>query len=295
MQRRGVTLVELLVVIAIITLLIALAVPAIQRVRAAMDRVRCGNNLHQLGIALHHYHTDYKKFPAGITTAKPGEPHAWMTFLTRTLPYLEQQRIWSDALDHYKIEPYPFINPPHSGFSTPVKYFTCPSDYRLSRAQPTHNNRVAALSSYVGVAGTDYRHRDGMLFADSETTLNNIPDGATHTLLVGERPPSTDFWFGWWYASVGQANSGTPDILLGVRELNIPRPFTYFCAPGPFRYEPGQLGNQCDAFHFWSLHTGGSQFLFADGSVRFLGYTADRVMPALATRSGGEAVGDDWD
>ena len=56
--------------------------------------------------------------------------------------------------------------------------------------------------------------------------------------------------------------------------------------------QPGRLDNPCDQTHFWSLHPGGANFLFADGSVHFLYYSADRVLPALATRAGGEVVGD---
>lgn len=62
------------------------------------------------------------------------------------------------------------------------------------------------------------------------------------------------------------------------------------CPAGPYHFGPGRATNRCDVLHFWSLHIGGANFLFADGSVRFLSYSADDVLPALATRSGGEAV-----
>src|SRR5262245_20532704 len=61
-------------------------------------------------------------------------------------------------------------------------------------------------------------------------------------------------------------------------------------APGAYTYGPGQLDNQCDMFHFWSLHEGGAHFLFADGSVHFLRYSAAPILPALASRGGGESV-----
>jgi len=63
------------------------------------------------------------------------------------------------------------------------------------------------------------------------------------------------------------------------------------CPPGSYPFMDGTLRNQCDMFHFWSLHSGGAHFLFADGSVHFLGYSAAPLLPALASRSGGEAVG----
>jgi prepilin-type processing-associated H-X9-DG protein len=62
------------------------------------------------------------------------------------------------------------------------------------------------------------------------------------------------------------------------------------CWQGPYFFSPGTLQNICDPFHFWSLHSGGANFLFCDGSVHFIPYSAKDIMPALATRAGGEAV-----
>jgi prepilin-type processing-associated H-X9-DG protein len=59
---------------------------------------------------------------------------------------------------------------------------------------------------------------------------------------------------------------------------------------GPFRYGPGRLENPCDSYHFWSLHPAGANFLFADGSARYLSYAAEPIMVALATCRGGEVV-----
>jgi prepilin-type processing-associated H-X9-DG protein len=118
--------------------------------------------------------------------------------------------------------------------------------------------------------------------------LAGIRDGASQTIMVGERPPSTDLEFGWWYAGSGQSQlSGSGDMVLGVRELNKRIPS---CDAGPYSFTPGRLDNQCDMFHFWSLHSGGAHFLMADGSVHFLRYDADPIMPALASRNGGEIV-----
>ncbi len=59
---------------------------------------------------------------------------------------------------------------------------------------------------------------------------------------------------------------------------------------GPYRFGPGRPDNPCDRYPFWSLHPGGAHFLFADGSVHFLPYSAQPTMVALATRNGDEAV-----
>jgi prepilin-type processing-associated H-X9-DG protein len=77
-------------------------------------------------------------------------------------------------------------------------------------------------------------------------------------------------------------------MLLGAREINAGARFARNCPTGPYHFQAGRFDNQCDLFHYWSPHAGGANFLFADGSVRFLRYEADAVLAALATRSGGE-------
>src|SRR5262245_2193340 len=95
-RRQAFSLVELLVVIAIIGVLIALLLPAVQRVRAAANRLSCANNLRQIGLALHNYHGDFSRFPAGVQGQKPPIPYfenartTWMVFL---LPYIEQDNL----------------------------------------------------------------------------------------------------------------------------------------------------------------------------------------------------------
>jgi hypothetical protein len=123
--------------------------------------------------------------------------------------------------------------------------------------------------------------------------MNDVVDGSSNTLLLGERPPSPDFRYGWWYAGVGQRLTGSADIILGVREQNIMLISNGSCPPGAYTFAQGTIDEPCDMFHYWSLHPGGANFLVCDASVRFLPYTADPLMPALATRAGGEAV-TDW-
>jgi prepilin-type N-terminal cleavage/methylation domain-containing protein/prepilin-type processing-associated H-X9-DG protein len=290
--RRGAfTLIELLVVIAIVAVLIGLLLPAVQKARAAAARTGCQNNLKQLGLALHYYHDQTGSFPPGVTGVRRGEPFPHLGWLARLLPYVEQEPLWRITRSAYDFDPRFPYRLPHLGILTPIKLFGCPADGRTEVPQDTHTGLRVALGSYLGVLGTDFRQAGGVLYRDSLTRLADILDGTSNTLAVGERPPSPDFWYGWWYAGEGQANSGSGDTVLGVREVRWPSaPYAQQCPPGPYAFRPGRLDEQCDPFHFWSLHAGGAHFLFADGSVRFLAYTADLLLPALATRAGGEAV-----
>ena len=289
-RRAAFTLIELLVVIAIIVVLLGLLLPAVQKVRAAADRIKCTNNLKQIGLALHLYHNSTSSLPPGITSRSRGEPWPRMTWLTRLLPYLEQESVWQATVATYQREPSPFLNPPHLGFSTPIQMFGCPTDLRTTVVDYTHQGRRPALTSYVGVLGAAYDRTEGVLYRDSRVRLTDVTDGSSNTLMAGERPPSADRWYGWWYAGFGQIGTGSADMLLGVRERNRGGAYVTHCPRGPYQFQPGRVDEQCDLFHFWSLHSGGAHFLFADGSAKFLSYSANAVLPALATRAGGEVV-----
>src|SRR5437867_1255968 len=80
-----------------------------------------------------------------------------------------------------------------------------PSDDRAASPQfAARSKYFVAFTSYLGVSGKDSSTRDGILFQNSRTRLTDVTDGTSNTALMGERPPSTDFQFGWWYAGVGQ-------------------------------------------------------------------------------------------
>jgi prepilin-type processing-associated H-X9-DG protein len=149
---------------------------------------------------------------------------------------------------------------------------------------------TVALTDYLGVLGTDMRTRNGVLYINSAVKFTDIADGTSSTLLIGERPPPANFLYGWWYGGIGQDGEGSVEVVLGTRELNHSSMGLGGCPYGPYSFTPGDLKDKCSRFHFWSPHPGGAHFAFADGSVRFLPYSAADVVPALATRAGGEAV-----
>jgi prepilin-type processing-associated H-X9-DG protein len=286
----GATLVELLVVIGILSSLVALLLPAVQRVRAAAQRVQCSNNLRQIGLALHNYHDSHGQFPPGVRGTK--DPFPFLSWIARLTPHLEQQAIWDQTVKDYADQKH-FWGPPtwHAGVGRVLRLLICPADGPASAFVQPENVEVG-FTHYLGVIGRDSGSKDGVLYLDSRVTFGGIKDGTSSTLMVGERPPSPHNRFGWWYAGVGQSFDGSADMLLGVQDYR-----TTFreptCPWGPYYFGPGTLANPCDTFHFWSLHMGhGANFLFCDGAVHFIPYSAKDIMPALATRAGGEAV--DW-
>jgi prepilin-type processing-associated H-X9-DG protein len=269
----------------------SLLLAAVQQVRDAAARIKCANNVRQLGLAALQYHDGHGSFPAGLEYQSGPHPMPLSSWLTRLLPYVDQPNLWAATQAAYAQDPNPAHNPPHVGLATVVPLFACPADQRARQVQfaPIDKCNVA-FTSYLGVEGKDLTTNDGILFRDSHVSIPQIEDGTSRTLLAGERPPSTNFQFGWWYAGAGQKFTGSAEMVLGVQEQNVLPVTSGSCAPGVYPYGPGRLDNQCDMFHFWSLHKNGANFLFADGAVRFIPYSAAGVLPALASRAGGEAA-----
>jgi prepilin-type N-terminal cleavage/methylation domain-containing protein len=228
-RRRAFTLIELLVVIAIIAILIGLLLPAVQKIRTAAERMRCVNNLKQIGLALHSYHDQNGTLPPALyepgTTLKPMK-YPWVSWLTRILPFIEQPAMYARMQTDSANQQNPWYPTPHYGLDKVMQTYKCPSDPREYVAEQGEGLSVA-FTAYLGVNGRNLRTLDGVLYWDSQVRFLDITDGTSNTLMVGERPPSTDFVFGWWYAGSGQddtlygRNTGSSDVDLGAAELNL--------------------------------------------------------------------------
>lgn len=286
-NRPALTLVELLVVIAIVGVLMGLLMGAVMKVRAAAISVRCRDSIRQIGLAAQHHDSTFGWLPVGCSWQGGTADQPLMSWLTRLLPQMEQAALWQEALNAYQLDRYCGAPPHLPILGKKMSIFLCQSDPRNEPALDGVRN--VAFTNYLGSEGIDQYTRDGLLFVDSKIRLSEISDGTSMTVLAGERPVSGGTRFGWWYAGDGQDADGSADYVLGAREQTVDVLFNG-CPNYNNRFRLGDMNNICDNLHFWSHHSGGAHFLFADGSVRFLAYSADNVLPALVTRSGNENV-----
>ncbi|MFZ5831119.1 MAG: DUF1559 domain-containing protein [Planctomycetota bacterium] len=266
--RAGFTLIELLVVIAIIGTLTAIALPAVNAARESARRAACLNNLHQIGIALNGYHSKQGRFPIGCTDPK-GKLTAWSTHL---LSHLEQESIY---------QRYDFDKSFRSPDNTPVArsvlaVYLCPSTHRYSAGREgfrtTDTNNNGTLDAGEGLGCTDYggifgfsdlktgKIKPGVMVYNKAISLDQVFDGASHTLIVAEDAGRGSKLNGEW-------------------------------ANGQNIFDQTGKINQTQNNEIWSDHPGGAHGLFCDGGARFLSDALDvSLVEALCTRSGKEII-----
>jgi prepilin-type N-terminal cleavage/methylation domain-containing protein/prepilin-type processing-associated H-X9-DG protein len=298
------TLIELVVVLAIVGLLAALTLSAVQSSRGASSKAGCANNLRQIGTGLTSHQACYGIFPPQVPplSNSRGSPFAYegISWQTYILPFIEQGPLWAGVQQAYAANPSPYSAPHTELMRVVVPTYICPADARLG-VPHLSDNFVAAYTSYVGMTGYSSQPRSGLFGRSRGATPGQITDGLSNTVMVGERPPPGSLSMGWWYTThlfenLTAANDFEAPADTGVSPVDSGScggEETYWPGVGRFGgyfFTQGSLSNECDKYHYWSLHQGGANFLFGDGSVRFLPYSAAFQLRDLATIAGGEIV-----
>ena len=296
-RSSGFTLIELLVVIAIIAVLIALLLPAVQQAREAARRTQCRNNLKQIGLAAHNYHSTFNAFPAGRYSLA-GTMFLGHSAQTMLLPYFDQAPLYAQMNTSIGFNGQPNFNTPAI---TILSGLICPSNPVNEGVNWTGGTNPAGTDPNNDSARTHYEpisdsgtgrlsssslvttNGNGMFFHDSKVRIGDVIDGTTNTLMfceiVATGPGRYDCCAWMAYADgIGTQNG-----------INAPFRSTPNGQP-PFLHDMYN-GNSFSGPA--SYHVGGSHFLMGDGSVRFISQNLSQTtLTSLTTRAGGEVVGE---
>lgn len=284
-QIRGFTLIELLVVIAIIAVLIALLLPAVQQAREAARRTQCRNNLMQIGLALHNYEMAHEVLPSGVVNAtgpinnRPDGYHAG--WLLQILPQIEQQNVYN-AVD-FTQSVYHVAN--GRVRAAQINVFFCPS----SSAPISGTTPAGASVCHTTYAG-NHHHTEapiaedntGVFFLNSAIRYEDITDGSSNTIFVGEKPVDPDD-LGWTSGTRATLRNGGTFGRIGA---NLPQRGGGALPVDTGMDDPLYVGG------FGGPHVGGASYVFGDGSVRFLSQNIGATFQELANRSDGKPLGD---
>lgn len=297
--RHGFTLIELLVVIAIIAVLTGIMLSAVQKVREAGNRIKCANNLKQLGMALHEFQDTYGRFPPGRVSGplpeawvyQPKVNHGWAPYI---LPFIEQQNLYNTynwglwSADH--------LNQPL--MACQMRMFQCPSAnqdryYTSGPFSPTGDkaacgdyaptwsvNPVLARMGLTGMAEDVL----GILVPERMTRLAEVTDGTSNTMLLIEDAGRPRQW---------RAGRPGPDqIVPGGAWAGPNNGIVLAGSSYDGTVVPGPCSMNCtNEGQVYSFHPGGTNAVFADGSVHFLHASMSiRTLAALITRAGQEVV-----
>ncbi len=328
-RRIAFTLVELLVVIAIIGILIALLLPAVQAAREAARRMQCTNHLKQVGLAILNYESNFGVLPpGGLETSSNLYGISWWV---RILPYVEAENIagrcdWSQggwvpanasAESVLRNLQFTFMYCPSSTLPRQVscpevgqigydQYLQCPTYAGISGAADGNASNVFSAREIQAFTATGWTSNGGVLIEYRAIPLKEISDGTSNTIAVGEQSdwlspagpiPST------WISSSSPCEFGDCRSDCGhgfpmgpsPSSWNDGRTFNLTCVYHPINFKSttgyGIRDNCGPNSPIQSVHPGGANVAFADGSVRMLSESLDiNTLRSLATRNDGMAV-----
>ncbi len=302
-KRSGFTLIELLVVIAIIAILIALLVPAVQKVREAAARTQCINNLKQMALGLHSLNDAYKRLPPGgrNTFNKSVNTQQFTSPFYHLLPFVDNDALYQASWTGTMYDPYiaivgnPNPSPQNLVHSQPVKVYVCPSDFSYGKPPNDPVNwSPQATGSYgfnfqvfgvPGSGGTTAASWDG------KTKLGtSITDGTSNTIMLSEKIAvcGTAIQSNLW--ANGSTSLNNPPFAVGG---TTPYPATYPAFNTMFAV-PADGGAGCPNGIPTSPHKGGIHIALADGSGRMITTSISQATwTALLTPNANDVPGND--